>query len=82
MKNIITLFISLIILSCSSSDDSGEVDNNGGNNNGSTFSIELTANSTAVIDETITVDITGNENIMTLEVSLDNFQTTIFNQTI
>ncbi|UPS92623.1 hypothetical protein [Bizionia sp. M204] len=83
MKKIITLFISLLILSCSSSDDSSEVNNrinNNGNSN-ATFSIDLTSNRTAVVDEIISVDITGNENIMTLEASLDDFQTTIFNQT-
>lgn len=79
MKKLCTLIIGFAIFACSSSDESSNPDDN--QNNDSTFNIELSSNSTAIIDEIIVVEITGNENIMTLEVSLDNFQTTFFNQT-
>lgn len=83
MKKLFFLSIVAIFFACGSSDDDN-TDNNDGNNNGNndpTFSIELSANDSVVIDEIIPIDIIGNENIMTLEASLDNFQTTLFNQT-
>jgi len=70
MKNIIKLLTVLIILSCSSSDDSNEDPNNA-----STFSVTVTANDTAVIDEVVQVTISTNETMKSLEVSLDNFTT-------
>ena len=79
MKKYFLITLAILLTSCSSSDDS--TDNNNGNNN-SNFSISLSTNTSAVVDEVIPIDITGNETIMTLQASLDNFQTTIFNQSI
>ncbi|MGY0408207.1 MAG: hypothetical protein ACWIPJ_07625 [Polaribacter sp.] len=76
MKKIIILIVSAFIISCSSPDDSGNPNNdNNGNNNDSTFSIELSANDTAVIDEIMPVTITSSETMTSLEISFDNFQT-------
>lgn len=77
MNKLILIALVITLSACSSSDNSTDPNNN----NGSTFSFELSANATAIIDEVIPVGITGNENIMTLQASLDNFQTTILDRT-
>ncbi len=76
MKKYILIILILISSACSTSDVSTDKSNN------PTFSVDLSGDSTALVDETIAIDITGNENIMTLLASLDNFQTTVLNQTI
>ena len=73
MKNFITLYVILIMLSCSSSDDS--VDTNDNNGGVSVFNIELSANNTAVVDEVVALTVTSNEPMVSLEISFDNFQT-------
>lgn len=78
MKKYFLLTLVILLTSCSSSDDSTD-DNN--ENDNSNFSITLSTNTSAVVDEVIPIDISGNETIMTLQASLDNFQTTVFNQT-
>ncbi|NMH89891.1 hypothetical protein [Flavivirga algicola] len=77
MKETILVTMFVILSACSSSDDSNKP-----NDNNSNFLIELTGKATNVIDETIAVDIKGNENIMTLQASLDDFQTTLLDRTI
>ena len=81
MKKIILVTLSIILFACSSSDDSNE-SNESNDNNNSNFSIKLTGKTSNVIDETIAIDVTGNENIMTIQASLDDFQTTILDRTI
>jgi hypothetical protein len=76
MKNQILLSLAILLTACGASDDGTDPINNNSN-----FSISLAANSQVGVDEIIAINITGNENIFTLEGSLDNFATTIFNQT-
>lgn len=71
-----------MIYSCSSSDDTENLSDDSGGGNNPEFTLVLTNKQTAVIDETIMVELSGNEVIKTLEVSLDDFQSTIFNRTI
>lgn len=73
MKNQILLILAILLTACSSSDDGTDPNNN------SNFSISLAANSQVGVDEIIAINITGNENIITLQGSLDNFETIIFN---
>lgn len=70
MKRILLITLSLLFSACSSSDDSNEP-----NDNNSTFTIELSGNSTAFIDEVIEVTVLSNETMKSLEFSFDNFET-------
>ena len=78
MRRLLVLTALVILSSCSSSDDSNPPEDN----NNSNFSIELAGNASAIIDGTIAIDVTGNENIMTIQASLDDFQTTLLDRTI
>lgn len=73
MKNQILLILAILLTACGASDDGTDPSNN------SNFSISLAANSQVGVDEVIAVNITGNENIISLQGSLDNFETIIFN---
>lgn len=75
MRNILFVALSILLTACGASDDGTDPINN------SNFSISLTASSQVGVDEIIAINITGNETIFTLEGSLDNFATTIFNRT-
>ncbi len=73
MKNQILLILAILLTACGASDDGTDPNNN------SNFSISLTSNSQVGVDEVIAININGNENIITLQASFDNFETTILN---
>ena len=71
------LTISILILlcfACSTSDDSKNSDNGDDSSN---FSLTLTASSTINVDTVFEVTVSTNEPMQSLEVSPDNFQTSI-----
>ena len=70
----ITIVVFLLCFACSTSDDSKNSDNGDDSSN---FSLTLTASSTINVDTVFEVTVSTNEPMQSLEVSPDNFQTSI-----
>lgn len=69
MKKITSLFLFLLLISCSSSDDDSQ-------NLPEQFNSSLSVNkNTLNVDEPVTISISSNKNINEIQVSLDNFVT-------